>query len=135
MSSRPKPLEKIRWTRAEKVNAAVWATEWGVTIFCVASSFAGIVMTRNAPMYVFVPTALAATLLAAFSFTLRGKLRAIFRTQKRANNQGSGYYRIAMLYGNEGDTAYFPAAKPPALKNSAGERTQRFNPIEEYSHS
>lgn len=98
------PVEKIRWTKAEKVNAMVWATEWGLTIFCLASAFAGIVVTRTLPAYVFLPTALTAVLLAGLSLNLRGKLRTVFRTQKRAERETTGRYRIEQLYG---DTLHF----------------------------
>lgn len=134
MSSRPKPVEKIRWTVAERVNAVVWATEWGLTVFCVVSAFAGIVVTRTAPVYVFLLTTFAAVTLAACSFVLRGKLRAVLHTQDRAERETTGRFRIQELYG---DTEYFPALASATLKLPAGDRTQRFthNQIEEYSHS
>lgn len=137
MSSRPKPVEKIRWTNAEKVNAVVWAAEWGLTFFCVGSAFAGILATRTAPAYVFVPTALAAVLLAAFSFTLRGKLRTILHTQVRAERETTGRWRIQELYG---ETTYFEpvsTARHALIASVENDTTQQFTPItdEEYSHS
>jgi hypothetical protein len=102
-------VEKISWTTAEKVNAGVWAVEWGLTLFCVASALAGIIMTRTAPLYVFLPTALGAVALSALSMTFKGKLRAVLRTQDRAEVTATGRFRIQELYG---ETTYF--GTPPA---------------------
>lgn len=137
MSSRPKPVEKIRWTKAERINAVVWAAEWGLTVFAVASAFAGIVVTRTAPVYVFLPTAFAAVVLAACSFALRGKLRAILRTQMRAEREATGRWRIQELYG---ETTYFEpvsTARHALIASVENDHTQQFTPItdEEYSRS
>jgi hypothetical protein len=129
---RRKPIQPIRWTIAEKINASVWAVEWGVTVFCVASAFASIVVTRTDPTYVFLPTTLAAVTLAAFSFAFRGKLRAVLHTQDRAEKEITGRFRIQKLYGN---TEFFLPIQLPAAGTPAAERTQRFtsNQIQEYS--
>jgi hypothetical protein len=136
--ARPKPVAKIRWTKAEKVNAAVWATEWGVTIFAVASAFAGIVATRTLPLYVFLPTTALAVVLAALSFGLKGKLRTIFDTQRRAEQENTGRFRIEELYGRPRHFAPLaPKARHALIASVENDSTQQFRPIttEEYSHS
>lgn len=105
MPNRRLPVEKINWTSAEKLNAIVWAIEWGVTGFCVGSAFASVIVTRTAPLYVFLPTVLGAVALSALSVTLRGRLRAALRTQERAEVTSTGRFRIQELYG---ETTYFP---------------------------
>jgi len=135
--ARPKPVAKIRWTRAEKVNAVVWATEWGLTVFTVSSAFAGIVATRTLPLYVFLPTTLLGITLAALSFGLRGKLRAIFDTQRRAEQETTGRFRIEEIYGRPQHFAPLaPKARHALLTSVENDSTQQFIPItEEYSHS
>lgn len=124
MSRRRIPVEKIRWTTAEKVNASVWAVEWGVTIFCVVSAFAGIVVTRTTPLYVFLPTVLGAVALSALSMSLKGKLRAIFRTEERVDKTPTGRIRIRELYG---EPTYFVGSS---------DETRPFRPIrKELTHS
>jgi hypothetical protein len=139
MSSRPKPVEKIYWTKAEKVNAGVWATEWGVTVFCVTSAFAGIVVTRTGPTYVFLPTTFAAVVLAAFSFVFRGKLRTLFKTQDRAEQETTGRWRIEKRYGKAQSPFALeaPTARHALIESVENDTTRQFRPItaEEFSHS